>query len=192
MMRRGATVIGLHFSGRPQTSAASEQLVAQIAETLRPAGGLKRLLIVAFGEYQRQIAASVPASLRVIFYRRLMVAVANRVAAQNGARALVTGESLGQVASQTLENIQVIDAVTELPILRPLIGSDKQEIITEAQRLGTYDISIQNHEDCCTLFMPRNPETRARLNVVDPIWAKLPVAAWLDEILLAIEESPLS
>lgn len=187
MMRRGATVLGLHFSGRPQTSADSEHLVGQIAEVLKPLGGLKGLYVVPFGEYQRLIAATVPPSLRIIFYRRLMFSVANRLASAQGGRALVTGESLGQVASQTLENIQAIDAVADYPVLRPLIGSDKQEIIAEAQRLGTYEISIQNHEDCCTLFMPRSPETHARLSVVDPIWDNLPVNEWLDAIMADIE-----
>jgi len=191
MMRRGATVLGLHFSGRPQTSADSEHLVKQIAEVLKPIAGLTGLFVVPFGEYQRMIAAAVPASLRIIFYRRLMFAVANRLAAEQGARALVTGESLGQVASQTLENIQVIDAVAKFPVLRPLIGSDKQEIISEALQLGTYEISIQNHEDCCTLFMPRSPETRARLSIVDPIWNQLPIDDWLDAIMADIEQLDL-
>lgn len=191
MMRRGATVLGLHFSGRPQTSADSEHLVQQIAQVLKPIAGLKSLYVVAFGEYQRLIAATVPTSLRILFYRRLMFSVANRLAAVQGARALVTGESLGQVASQTLENIQVIDAVAEYPVLRPLIGSDKQEIITEAQRLGTYEISIQNHQDCCTLFMPRNPETHARLSIVESIWNQLPINEWLDTIMADIEELDL-
>ena len=190
MIRRGATVIGLHFSGRPQTPATSEYLVSQIAEVLNRSGGIDALFVVPFGEYQRQIAATVPPGLRIIFYRRLMFAVANRVAAVNRARALVTGESLGQVASQTLENIQVIDAVAKYPVLRPLIGSDKQEIINESERLGTYDISIQNHEDCCTLFMPRNPETRSKLSVVEPIWAELPIDQWLDDIMNEIEVLP--
>ena len=120
-----------------------------------------------------------------------MFSAANRLAAVQGARALVTGESLGQVSSQTLENIQVIDAVAEYPVLRPLIGSDKQEIITEAQRLGTYEISIQNHQYCCTLFMPRNPETHARLSIVESIWNQLPINEWLDTIMADIEELDL-
>jgi thiamine biosynthesis protein ThiI len=190
MMKRGATVTALHFSGRPETADTSEHLVREIIEILRPLDGLKRLCVVAFGSYQREIAERVPPELRVLFYRRLMFAVANRVAQRFRAKALVTGESLGQVASQTLDNILVTDAAARYPVLRPLIGTDKQEIVNEAERLGTFAISSQNHEDCCTLFMPRNPETHARLSRVEAIEATLPFAAWLDQILndLEVEE----
>jgi thiamine biosynthesis protein ThiI len=190
MMRRGATVTALHFSGRPETADTSEHLVRDIIEVLRPSGGLERLCVVAFGSYQREIANRVPPELRVLFYRRLMFAVANKVAQRFRAKALVTGESLGQVASQTLDNILVVDAVARYPVLRPLIGTDKQEIINEAERLGTFAVSSQNHEDCCTLFMPRNPETHARLARVEAIEAKLPLDTWLEQILgdLEVEE----
>jgi thiamine biosynthesis protein ThiI len=190
MMRRGATVTALHFSGRPETSDVSEHLVRDILQVLRPLGGIERLCVVAFGAYQRELAAAVPPQLRVVFYRRLMIAVANRVARRWRAKALVTGESLGQVASQTLDNIRATDAVAEYPVLRPLIGTDKQEIIDEAQRLGTYDISSTGHEDCCTLFMPRNPATHARLAEVEALWADLPIDDWLDSILADIEVHP--
>jgi thiamine biosynthesis protein ThiI len=187
MMKRGATVTALHFSGRPETSDTSEHLVREIVELLRPLGGVERLCVVAFGAYQREMADRVPPELRVLFYRRLMFAVANRVAERFRAKALVTGESLGQVASQTLDNILVVDAVARYPVLRPLIGTDKQEIINEAERLGTFAISSQNHEDCCTLFMPRNPETHARLSRVEAIEAELPFGAWVEQILEALE-----
>ncbi|MDR1184539.1 MAG: tRNA 4-thiouridine(8) synthase ThiI [Coriobacteriales bacterium] len=187
MMKRGATVTALHFSGRPETADTSEHLVREIIEVLRPSDGFERLCIVAFGSYQREIAQCVPPELRVLFYRRLMFAVANRVAQRFRAKALVTGESLGQVASQTLDNILVVNAVARYPVLRPLIGTDKQEIIDEAERLGTFAISSQSHEDCCTLFMPRNPETHAKLSRVEAIEAKLPFAAWLDQILSDLE-----
>jgi thiamine biosynthesis protein ThiI len=187
MMKRGATVTALHFSGRPETADTSEHLVREIIEVLKPTDGLGRLCVVAFGSYQRAIAERVPPELRVLFYRRLMFAVANRVAQRFRAKALVTGESLGQVASQTLDNILVVDAVARYPVLRPLIGADKQEIIDEAERLGTFVVSSQNHEDCCTLFMPRNPETHARLSRVEAIEAALPFSAWLDQILSDLE-----
>ncbi|MCL2757690.1 MAG: tRNA 4-thiouridine(8) synthase ThiI, partial [Coriobacteriia bacterium] len=134
LMRRGARVIGLHFSGAPEVPDTSSYLVQEIAKVLRSAGGLEKVVCVSFGSYQRQIALAVPDKLRIIFYRRLMVAVANEVAARMGAKALVTGESLGQVASQTLDNIRAVDKVAKWPILRPLIGSDKLEIIDEAKR----------------------------------------------------------
>jgi thiamine biosynthesis protein ThiI len=187
ILRRGAEVIGLHFSGRPETNAGSEYLVAQIAECLIPFGGLKKLVVVPFGSFQRQIAESVPPSLRVIFYRRLMFCVAETVAEREKAKALVTGESLGQVASQTLDNIRATNSVCQLPVLRPLIGSDKLEIIEQAERIGTFPISSQTADDCCTLFMPRNPETHARLGEVERIWEGLPVAEWIEEIINTLE-----
>jgi thiamine biosynthesis protein ThiI len=193
MMRRGAEVIGLHFSGAPETPDSSSYLVQQIAQTLAPAGGLKQLVFVHFGSYQRQIALAVPERLRIIFYRRLMFATANLVAKELGAKALVTGESLGQVASQTLDNIVAVDCIAELPVLRPLIGTDKQEIINMAEVLHTFEISTQSTDDCCTLFMPRSPETHANLEEVNKIWNSLPVSEWLTEILLnkTIEGLPL-
>jgi len=183
MMRRGAQVTGLHFSGTPEVPDTSSYLVQEIARALRPAQGMKQVICVPFGCYQRKIALLVPDKLRVIFYRRLMIAVANEVASLVGAKALVTGESLGQVASQTLDNIRAVDEVAEWPILRPLIGTDKQEIIDEAKRLGTYELSTQAHDDCCTLFMPRNPETHAKLEEVIAIWNTLPVAQWVESIM---------
>ncbi len=167
MMKRGATVTAVHFSGRPQTDATSEHLVAEICRTLGGWGGVDGLVVVPFGDLQREIALAGPPDLRVLLYRRLMVRVAEAIAGRAGARALVTGESLGQVASQTLDNIAVVDAVASMPVLRPLIGMDKQEIIAEAQELGTYEISTQSHDDCCTLFMPRTPETHATVAQVE-------------------------
>jgi thiamine biosynthesis protein ThiI len=187
MMKRGATVTALHFSGRPETADTSEHLVREIIDVLRPFGGIERLCVVPFGSYQRTLADVVPPPLRVLFYRRLMFSVANGIAQRFGAKALVTGESLGQVASQTLDNILVVNAVAHYPVLRPLIGTDKQEIIDETRRLGTFDLSSQNHEDCCTLFMPRNPETHAHLAHIDAIEKQLPTAVWLEEILKTVE-----
>lgn len=161
LVKRGAVVVGVHFSGRPQTGDTSERLVAEIGVTLASYGGLGRIYIVPFGDLQREISLAAPPDLRVLLYRRLMVRVAEEFAAIESARALVTGESLGQVASQTLENIAAVDDASTLPVLRPLIGSDKLEIIAEARRIGTYELSTVGHDDCCTLFMPRRPATRA-------------------------------
>jgi thiamine biosynthesis protein ThiI len=187
MIRRGATVTALHFSGRPETADTSEHLVRDILDVLAPLGGVERLCVVPFGSYQRALADAVPSELRVIFYRRLMFAVANCVAERFGAKALVTGESLGQVASQTLDNIRAVDAVARYPVLRPLIGTDKQEIVNESLALGTFDISSQSHDDCCTLFMPRNPETHAKLPRVESLSANLPLDHWLAQILTDLE-----
>jgi thiamine biosynthesis protein ThiI len=183
MAKRGAVVVGVHFSGVPQTSDASTSDVFDLAGVLAPAGGIPRIYSVPIGELQRRISLECPPDLRVLLFRRLMVRVAEEVARAEGAKALVTGESLGQVASQTLENIAAIDAVATLPVLRPLIGSDKSEIIAEARRLGTYEVSIRAHDDCCTLFMPRTPATHASVVEVDAAEAALDTAGMVAEAL---------
>ena len=183
MARRGAVCIGVHFSGRPQTSDASEFLVDDIAHVLERTGCIARVYVVPFGDYQREISVLAPPSLRVILYRRLMFRVAERIAEREHAGALVTGESLGQVASQTLDNIRATDASVDMPVFRPLIGTDKLEIIAQAQQLGTFEISSQDAPDCCTLFMPRNPETHAKLEDVLAAEEKLPLERWIDEIV---------
>ena len=187
LAKRGASCFGIHFSGRPQTTSTSEYLVDEIAQVLERTGCISRVYVVPFGEYQREIAAIVPPELRVIMYRRLMMKVAEALANRLNARALVTGESLGQVASQTLDNLCATDQSVNMPIFRPLIGSDKQEIIMEAQKIGTFEISSQDAPDCCTLFMPRNPETHAKLDQVLKAESKLPLETWIPEILEKIE-----
>lgn len=182
MARRGAICIGVHFSGRPQTSDTSEYLVDDIAHVLEKTGCIGRVYVVPFGDYQKEIALKVPPSLRIIMYRRLMFKVAEEIARRERAGALVTGESLGQVASQTLDNIRATDDAVVMPVFRPLIGTDKLEIIDEAQRLGTYEISSQDAPDCCTLFMPRSPETHAKLVDVLAAEAELPIEEWIVEI----------
>ena len=185
--RRGAICVPVHFSGRPQTSDTSEWLCDDIVEALAPSGAVGRLYVCPFGDKQREISLAVPQSLRIIMYRRLMFQVAERVAALEGAKALVTGESLGQVASQTLENIWAVDECVQIPVLRPLIGSDKQEIIHRAEQIGTYDISCQTAPDCCTLFMPRRPETHARLDQVHEAWESFDHEAMLEDLIANIE-----
>lgn len=185
--RRGAVPVGVHFSGRPETLDTSEYLVDDIAQVLERTGCFARLYVVPIGEYQRRIAELSPASLRIVLYRRFMYMIAERIALMEGAKALVTGESLGQVASQTLENIQCTNAAVSLPVLRPLIGSDKVEIISEAERIGTFEISSQDAPDCCTLYMPRNPETHAKLPVVLKAEEELPLSEWIEEALAGLE-----
>lgn len=185
--RRGATCIGVHFSGRPETSATSEYLVQDIAEVLEKTGCFARLYIVPIGTYQREISALAPPELRVILYRRLMFRIAERIAQREGAKALVTGESLGQVASQTMDNMLVVNQSVSLPVYRPLVGFDKVEIINEAQRLGTFEISSQDAPDCCTLFMPRNPETHAKLPKVLAAEESLPMDEWANEAVSQVE-----
>src|SRR5690606_25653588 len=125
-----------------------------------------RLYLVAFGEIQQQVVLAVPGPMRVVVYRRLMMRIAERIARGRGAQALVTGDAVGQVASQTLEILAVIGRVAGMPVFRPLIGMDKDEITAEAQRIGTYSVSIVPDQDCCTLFTPRHPQTRAKLDEI--------------------------
>lgn len=183
MAKRGAVVVGLHFSGAPQTSDDSTSDVFEIAETLSPAMGIGRVYSVPFGDLQRRVALECPPDLRVLLYRRLMLRVGEALASAEHAGALVTGESLGQVASQTLENMAAVDAAVTLPVLRPLVGSDKPEIIAEAERIGTYELSIRPHPDCCTLFMPRTPATHATVAEVEAAESPLDVPAMVAEAL---------
>jgi thiamine biosynthesis protein ThiI len=175
LMKRGCSVVLVHFHSYPFLSRVSQDKVRELAQMLTRYQMRTRLHLVPFGELQRQIVLAVPAGLRVVIYRRMMLRIAERIARDARARALVTGESIGQVASQTLDNMAVIAGATTMPILRPLVGMDKDEIIAEAQRLGTFNISIEPDQDCCQLFTPRSPETHAHVNVVEYAESKLPI-----------------
>lgn len=175
MMRRGCHLTLVHFHSAPFLSNVSQQKARQLAEVLTRYQLRTRLYLVPFGELQRQVTLSVPGDLRVIVYRRLMLRIAQRIASHVRARALVTGDVIGQVASQTLDNMTTIDRASQLTIFRPLVGMDKEEIIASAQRLGTYDISIVPDQDSCTLFTPRHPETHAKRHRIDQAEATLPV-----------------
>jgi thiamine biosynthesis protein ThiI len=164
VMKRGAKAILCHFHSAPFTDRSSERKAKELAQSLASLQGSTTLYLIPLGQAQQQIVLSAPPALRVVLYRRLMMRIASRVARSEGAKALVTGDSLGQVASQTLENIACVDDAVDMPVLRPLIGSDKQEIVTEAQRIGTYETSILPFEDCCSLFVPRSPATRAAID----------------------------
>lgn len=175
IIRRGCRATLIHFHGYPFLSRSSQDKAIELARLLTRYQLHTRLFLIAFGEIQRQITLSVPGPLRVVVYRRLMFRIAERIARDVDARALVTGEVVGQVASQTLENIAAIAAATTLPVLRPLVGMDKEEITAEATRLGTYAISIVPDEDCCTLFTPRHPVTRARAAEIEAAERTLPI-----------------
>lgn len=185
--RRGAVPIGVHFSGRPETVDTSEYLVDDIAHVLERTGCIARVYIVPIGEYQAKIALAAPPALRIVLYRRFMYRIAQRIAEREGAKALVTGESLGQVASQTIDNLLCTNAAVTLPVFRPLIGSDKVEIIADAEALGTLEVSSQPAPDCCTLYMPRNPETHARLQRVEEAEELYPWQVWIEEVMENLE-----
>ncbi len=175
LMRRGCSVLLVHFHSYPILSHASQEKVREIAAILTRYQLRSRLLLVPFGDLQQRVVLAVAPELRVVIYRRMMMRIAERLARQWRARALVTGEVIGQVASQTLENMTTIGSATRLMVLRPLVGMDKDEITAEAERLGTYPISIIPDQDCCTLFTPRHPATRARPADVEAAEAALPI-----------------
>jgi thiamine biosynthesis protein ThiI len=164
MMRRGCSVLFIHFHSYPILSRASQEKVREIATLLTRYQLRSRLVLVPFGDLQQQVVLAVAPELRVVIYRRLMLRIAERIARRWHARALVTGEVIGQVASQTLENMTTIADATTLEVLRPLVGMDKDEISSQAERIGTFLISIIPDQDCCTLFTPKHPATRARVS----------------------------
>jgi len=167
MMQRGCRLIFVHFHGAPYQDKTSQEKVRDLVRTLTRHQFQSRLYIVPFGEIQRQIVAAVARPLRVVLYRRMMLRIAEVIARNEKAKALVTGESLGQVASQTLDNMAVIQQAALLPILRPLVGMDKQEIIDQARRIGTFETSSIPDQDCCQLFVPKHPATKAQFREVE-------------------------
>ncbi len=187
LMKRGCRVHFVHFHAYPILSRTSQDKTKELAELLTHYQLRSRLYTVPFGELQQRVVVSVPPPLRVVLYRRLMMRIAERLAHVSGAKALVSGESVGQVASQTLENLSVINEVVSLPVLRPLIGYDKEEITREAKRLGSYPISIIPDEDCCTLFTPKSPATKARREDVERAESALPIADMVEKVLALTE-----
>jgi thiamine biosynthesis protein ThiI len=175
MMQRGCRVIFVHFHSAPYQDKTSQDKVRKLVKLLTRHQFQSRLYMVPFGEIQRQIVAAVARPLRVVLYRRMMLRIGERIARKEKARALVTGESLGQVASQTLENMTVIQQAVTLPILRPLVGMDKQEIVDQARRIGTFETSSIPDQDCCQLFVPKHPATKARFDEVESDESKLDV-----------------
>jgi thiamine biosynthesis protein ThiI len=161
MMQRGCRLIFVHFHGSPYQDKTSQEKVRDLVETLTRHQYQSRLYLVPFGEIQGRIVAAVTRPLRVVLYRRMMLRIAEVIARREKAKALVTGESLAQVASQTLDNMAVIQQAASLPILRPLVGMDKQEIVDQARRIGTFATSSIPDQDCCQLFVPKHPATKS-------------------------------
>jgi len=186
LIRRGVRVPLVHFHSYPILNDASQEKARELATTLTKYQLRTRLYLVPIGAFQQQVVVAVAPELRVIIYRRMMVRLAERIALRIKADALITGEVVGQVASQTLENIRAIDEVATLPILRPLIGTDKDAITREAIGIGTYSTSILPDQDCCTLFTPRYPATRASLESVRRAEAALDIEALMAEALSGI------
>jgi thiamine biosynthesis protein ThiI len=188
LMKRGCTVLIANFHAFPLQDRTMIDKARDLARVLARYQFRTRLFLVPFGAVQQTIVASCPAPLRVVLYRRFMLRIAEALALRHGAKALVTGESLGQVASQTLDNIIVIAEAARLPILRPLIGMDKEEITAEARRIGTFTISTLPDQDCCQLFVPRSPATAATLEVVRRAEEALDVPALVSAAAGAAED----
>ena len=188
MMKRGTKALFVHFYSYPYTDKASLEKVEELAEILATWNYRTQIYLVSFAEIQQEIVTQTPAPFRVILYRRMMVRIAQQIAAVAKAECLVTGESLGQVASQTLGNLRVIEEVAEIPILRPLIGDDKAEIMELAERIGTFEISTLPHDDCCSLFVPKHPATNASLEAVQEAEAALDINALVKSAVASVEK----
>ncbi len=182
-MKRGIKVIFIHFHAYPYTSRASIEKVKEMVSLLSRYQFGAKLYLIPFSDIQKEIMLSTKAKLRVILYRRFMIRIAQAIAAKERVQALITGESVGQVASQTLENIRAIDDTAALPVLRPLICQDKDEIIRKAKEIHTFEISILPHEDCCVRFLPSRPETKANLKEVENEEEKLDASGMIEAAL---------
>ena len=177
MAKRGVALEPVHFFSPPYTSEAAKEKVVELARKLTPWCGRMRLQIVPFTEIQEEIRRNCPEDFFTLVMRRFMMRIAQRCAAEIHAKSIVTGECLGQVASQTMEALRCTEDVVDLPVLRPLIGMDKEEIVRVSRRIGTFDTSILPYEDCCTVFTPRHPKTKPHLDEVREVEAALDVEA---------------
>ncbi len=188
MMKRGCPVIFLHFHSYPLVDASSMEKAHELVQVMTRYQYASKLLLAPLAEIQKAIILTTPPAYRVVLYRRFMFRIAERVAGRVGALALVTGESVGQVSSQTIENIAAIDAVASLPVLRPLIGMDKMEIMDQSRALGAYPISILPDQDCCSLFTPARPVTRSAPEELERFEEDLDVAGLVQDAVEAVEE----
>ncbi|MEE8349447.1 MAG: tRNA uracil 4-sulfurtransferase ThiI [Acidobacteriota bacterium] len=187
VMKRGCRAIFVHFHSLPHTTPESLNKVRLLVSMLNEYQYTSKTYMIPFAEAQRQVVAFTPVETRVILYRRIMMRMAEAIARKEGAQALVTGDSIGQVASQTLENLRAVSDATLFPILRPLIGEDKEEIVAVARRIGTFETSILPHDDCCSLFVPKHPETRARLDGIRRVEGELDIEAIVGDALSKME-----
>jgi len=186
-MKRGMEVIFLHFHTYPYTTKASITKVKKLIKILHKFQPHTKLYLIPFARIQEEIVMKTKEKLRIVLYRRFMLRIAEEIGRKENALAIVTGEVVGQVASQTLENIRVIEEVTRIPILRPLVGFDKEEIVQKAKEIHTYDISILPHEDCCTRFIPPHPATKAKIEEVRVVEENLEVESLVNEAVKKAE-----
>ena len=187
MMKRGVRCCAIHFQSPPYTGELARDKVMQLAKEMAEYSGGMRVYLVPFTKCQLEIHEKCPEGLGTLITRRFMMRIAQEIAKQNECNALITGESLGQVASQTMESIVCTDAVCEMPVFRPLIGMDKTEIMDIAKRIGTYETSILPYEDCCTVFTPRHPVTKPKLDTMPKAESRLDVEALVREAVEGTE-----
>ena len=180
MARRGLALDHIHFASPPYTSERAKLKVKALAQKITPYTGSSNLFVVPYTKPQEYIRDNAPDVLFTVLMRRSMMRIANRIATRQGCEALITGESLAQVASQTVKALQCTDAAQDLPILRPLIGMDKTEIIETSRHIGTYETSILPYEDCCTIFTPPHPKIRPELAEILEAEAAMPGLAELE------------
>ena len=186
--RRGVHLIPVHFFSFPYTSQQAKEKVIELAQIITAYCGKMTMEIVPFTHIQEEIRDKCPEEYFTLIMRRFMMRIAQRIALDNNARAIVTGENLGQVASQTMEAMASTQAVLQLPVLQPLIGMDKEEIVRLARKIGTFETSILPYEDCCTVFTPRHPRTRPKLREVEAAESALDVDALVEEAVKGIEK----
>ena len=189
--RRGVRLIPVHFFSFPYTSEQAKEKVVELAELLTAYCGRMTIEVVPFTHIQEEIRDKCPEEYFTLIMRRFMMRLAEKIAVYYGASAIVTGENLGQVASQTMEAMAVTRAVTGMPIIQPLIGFDKEEIVRLARKIGTFGTSILPYEDCCTVFTPRHPRTKPKLKDVEAVEAVLDVQALVEEAFNGIEQIPV-
>ena len=187
MAKRGLALEMVHFFSYPYTSPEAKEKVLELARLLTPWCGRLTVHVVPFTEIQEELRRSCPESLFTLLMRRFMMRIAQRVAQRVGAHGLVTGESLGQVASQTMEAMAVTGQVVSLPIFRPVVGMDKEEIVRIARKIGTFETSILPYEDCCTVFTPRPPKTRPSLEEIPEAEAALDIDGLIETAMQGIE-----
>ena len=192
MMKRGCHQIFVHFHSHPFVSRASQEKAEDLATHLTQYQYRSVLYLIPFGEIQRQIVLSVPPPFRIVLYRRFMIRIAEQIARQHRAWALVTGDSLGQVASQVPDNLTVIEEAAQLPLLRPLIAMDKIEITEQAKSIGTYETSIIPDQDCCTLFMPAHPAIRPKIETIRKLEVTLDIEALVRQGLKGSQKQEFS
>ena len=185
--KRGVRLIPVHFFSFPYTSQQAKDKVVELGRQLTEYCGRMTLEVVPFTHIQEEIRDKCPEEYFTLIMRRFMMRIAKRIADANGAKAVVTGENLGQVASQTMEAMASTQAVIDMPVLQPLIGMDKEEIVTLARKIGTFETSILPYEDCCTVFTPRHPRTHPKLKDVEAAESALDIAALVDEAVKGIE-----